>query len=103
MCGNAVGSQIKSFVWKDTLESVLEFTGNPTVTRVRDGKTENVTSNFTIKTNGQILTATANKLTDDEMRGKFTLHFHAKVKAELTFLNILMLIKQKLLSLTRVR
>ena len=81
MCGNAVGSQIKSFVWKDTLESVLEFTGNPTVTRVRDGKTENVTSNFTIKTNGQILTATANKLTDDEMRGKFTLHFHAKVKA----------------------
>lgn len=80
-CGNAVGSQIKSFIWKDTLESVLEFTGNPTVTRVRDGKTENVTSNFTIKTNGQILTATANKLTDDEMRGKFTLHFHAKVKA----------------------
>ena len=45
-CGNAVGSQIKSFIWKDTLESVLEFTGNPTVTRVRDGKTENVTSNI---------------------------------------------------------
>ena len=43
MCGNAVGSQIKSFVWNDTLESVLEFTGNPTVIRERDGKTENVT------------------------------------------------------------
>lgn len=81
MCGNAVGSQIKSFVWNDTLESVLEFTGNPTVIRERDGKTENVTGDFTVKTNGQVLTATANKLTDDEMRGKFTLHFHAKVKA----------------------
>lgn len=81
MCGNAVGSQIKSFVWNDTLESVLEFTGNPTVIRERDGKTENVTGDFIVKTNGQVLTATANKLTDDEMRGKFTLHFHAKVKA----------------------
>ena len=81
MCGNAVGSQIKSFVWNDTLESVLEFTGNPTVIRERDGKTEDVTGDFTVKTNGQVLTATANKLTDDEMRGKFTLHFHAKVKA----------------------
>ncbi|MCB6935275.1 isopeptide-forming domain-containing fimbrial protein, partial [Anaerobutyricum hallii] len=81
MCGNAVGSQIKSFVWNDTLESVLEFTGNSTVIRERDGKTENVTGDFTVKTNGQVLTATANKLTDDEMRGKFTLHFHAKVKA----------------------
>ena len=84
MCGNAVGSQIKSFVWKDTLESVLEFTGNPTVTRVLRWETENVTSNFwLLHSNGQILTATANKLTDDKCA--VNLPFPCKAKAEPTF------------------
>ena len=78
--GNAVGSQLNKFEWKDTLENVLEFVGNPTVTRTRNGKTDNVTNNFNIESNGQTLTATAKNFTDDALQGNLTLHFHARVK-----------------------
>lgn len=78
--GNAVGSQLNKFEWKDTLENVLEFVGNPTVTRTRNGKTDDVTNNFNIKPNGQTLTATAKNFTDDALQGNLTLHFHARVK-----------------------
>lgn len=78
--GNAVGSQLNKFEWKDTLENVLEFVGNPTVTRTRNGKTDDVTNNFNIKSNGQTLTATAKNFTDDALQGNLTLHFHARVK-----------------------
>ena len=78
--GNAVGSQLNKFEWKDTLENVLEFVGNPTVTRTRNGKTDDVTNNFNIESNGQTLTATAKNFTDDALQGNLTLHFHARVK-----------------------
>ena len=78
--GNAVGSQLNKFEWKDTLENVLEFVGNPTVTRTRNGKTDGVTNNFNTKSNGQTLTATAKNFTDDALQGNLTLHFHARVK-----------------------
>lgn len=78
--GNAVGSQLTEFEWEDTLENVLEFVGNPTVTRTRNGKTDDVTNNFNIKPNGQTLTATAKNFTDDALQGNLTLHFHARVK-----------------------
>lgn len=78
--GNAVGSQLNKFEWKDTLENVLEFVGNPTVTRTRNGKTDDVTNNFNIEPNGQTLTATAKNFTDDALQGNLTLHFHARVK-----------------------
>lgn len=78
--GNAVGSQLNKFKWKDTLENVLEFVGNPTVTRTRNGKTDDVTNNFNIESNGQTLTATAKNFTDDALQGNLTLHFHARVK-----------------------
>ena len=78
--GNAVGSQLNKFEWKDTLENVLEFVGNPTVTRTRNGKTDDVTNNFNTKSNGQTLTATAKNFTDDALQGNLTLHFHARVK-----------------------
>lgn len=82
-CGNAVGSQISSFVWNDTLESVLEYSGTPTVTRTFNGSSSNVSGWFNFKISGQQLTATlkAAHRNDDDLTGTFTLHFHAKVKA----------------------
>ena len=38
--GNAVGSEIEVFGWKDTLEPVLEFAGTPSVTRTLGGSVE---------------------------------------------------------------
>ena len=77
-CGNAVGSQISSFVWNDTLESVLEYSGTPTVTRTFNGSSSNVSGWFNFKISGQQLTATlkAAHRNDDDLT-----HFHAKVKA----------------------
>lgn len=82
-CGNAVGSQISSFVWNDTLESVLEYSGTPTVTRTFNGSSSNVSGWFDFKISGQQLTAAlkAAHRNDDDLTGTFTLHFHAKVKA----------------------
>ena len=80
--GNGVGSKLNYFRWEDTLESVLQFSGTPQVTRTLGGQTTDVTSWFNITTNGQTIKAEVQQshLTDEDMNGTFTLHFHAKVK-----------------------
>lgn len=81
--GSGVGDQIDSFGWTDTLESALEFSGTPKVTRNLGGETTDVTSWFDISTNGQTITANVQKshLNNTDMNGEFTLHFNAKIKS----------------------
>ena len=59
-------------------------------------KTDNVTSNFNFKIQGQTITAAATKFTDDALQGKLTFHFHAKVKAGADLSKYLTSDKQKL-------
>ena len=81
--GSGVGDQIDSFGWTDTLESALEFSGTPKVTRNLGGETTDVTSWFDISTNGQTITANVQNshLNNTDMNGEFTLHFNAKIKS----------------------
>ena len=81
--GSGVGDQIDYFGWTDTLESALEFSGTPKVTRNLGGETTDVTSWFNISTNGQTISANVQNshLNNTDMNGEFTLHFNAKIKS----------------------